>query len=376
MFTILNRVESINLIWSYVFKFDLNLFCMFRIFNFSITDFRRMLELLEEEEDVHWSVHSPNIYDALSIMYNPQDSETLDGLHDTALSSASTFPIDTAIGSAAARNGLPEPPPPNNFEEYSVEEKSLLGNCRGMFAGVLLYFWALLSTLSRQSYHILKMRVAEVYSNLTQFIYTQILLPFFVVLGVVVGCRDVSYPKVELSSRNSDGIGEICVGVGPGSAKTRQRTPLSSPYDKVTANQNVSGTTLLNQLSRADFNDEKNTSDSNTSSTFSEIHQRDLENNDSVYNLAPNSSHTLKIVKMFVRIWRRIESFFYPKTREKPADGPQDNVEPQYSESLLNDSSLHHSKYFEYGTNQTLNDYHATQEYSGYPRLLALLGKY
>ena len=39
----------------------------------------------------------------------------------------------------------------------------------------------------------------------------------------------------------------------------------SSPYDKVTANQNVSGTTLLNQLNRADFNDEKNRSEEHTS---------------------------------------------------------------------------------------------------------------
>ena len=340
-----------------------------------------MLERLEVEEDVHWSAHSPNIYDALSIMYNPHDSDTVDGLPDIRVPptspSPSPFSISSAISTAAVRNGSQEPPPSADFEESSMSKKASQSISRGMFASVFIYFWALLSTLLRQTYHILRMRMAEVYTNLTQFIYTQILLPFFVVLGVVVGCRDVSYPKVELSSRNSDGIGEICVGVGPGSAKTRQRTPLSSPYDRVTANQNVSGTTLsMNQLNRAYFNDENNILSSTISLTASVIHQDDSENNDSIYNLTLNSSHKFKIWKMFMSIWRRIESFFYPKTREKPTDGPQDNEEIQESNSLSNDSSFHHSKYFEYGTNQTLNDHRATQEYSGYPRLLALLGKY
>ena len=52
-----------------------------------------------------------------------------------------------------------------------------------------------------QSYHILRMRLIEVLTRLGAFLLTQVVFPFLVVLAVVIGCRDVSYPKVRHSLR-------------------------------------------------------------------------------------------------------------------------------------------------------------------------------
>ncbi len=52
--------------------------------------------------------------------------------------------------------------------------------------------------------------------NRRQVVSTQILLPMLVVLGVSMGCRDVTYPQAELTSSTIDGVGEVCVGVGKG----------------------------------------------------------------------------------------------------------------------------------------------------------------
>ena len=110
-----------------------------------------MLERLEEEEDVHWSAHSPNIYDALSIMYNPHDNDTVDGLPDTRvpLTSPSPLSIISAIGTAAVRYGSQEPLPSADFEESSVNKKASQSISGGMLESVFIYFWALLSTLLR-----------------------------------------------------------------------------------------------------------------------------------------------------------------------------------------------------------------------------------
>ena len=43
---------------------------------------------------------------------------------------------------------------------------------------------------------LLRLRLIDVLTRLGPFLAAHVLLPFCVVLAVVVGCRDVSYPKV------------------------------------------------------------------------------------------------------------------------------------------------------------------------------------
>ena len=67
--------------------------------------------------------------------------------------------------------------------------------CRTVLSYVYIHCDAFVLGL-HQSYHILHMRLIEVITRLGAFLLTQVVLPFLVVLAVVIGCRDVSYPKV------------------------------------------------------------------------------------------------------------------------------------------------------------------------------------
>lgn len=197
-----------------------------------------MLERLEGSEDSHWSVNSPNIYDALSAMYAPHNAETPgQGFTPHSLSmmpssvsfspkqpiSAPPALLASPIRSPQHRHTAPTATLKHCAEQNEEKQKQ---NCICQF---LFAFITNMHNVSRQFYHILKMRVREVQSSLGQFLFTQTLLPFLVVLCVAVGCRDIRYPKVELTSKNTGGIGEVCVALGPQSSTTKARTPISSP---------------------------------------------------------------------------------------------------------------------------------------------------
>lgn len=353
-----------------------------------------MLERLEGDEGVLWSVHSPNIYDALSAMYAPRDTVDVPSSTNCSPRSCSVSPTTasataTATATATASESLltDKPSATHHANEggqlspsypYTTipdidSEKELR---RRTFFDFFCCLSVMFGVLVRQCYHILRMRLAEVRTNFTQFVYTQILLPFLVVLGVVVGCRDVSYPKVELSSRNTDGIGEVCVGVGPGSASTRQQTPLSSPYDKITADQAINDTFSHNfdnshiednPVSIGDI-----TEDNHNSEYDNSLHSESIS----------GMRNEFRLMRILLRIYHQIKYYFFPKPVHQ-SDNPDESQNDGYGNenersSLYSNSSEDHqeySRYFHYGKNQTLNDYRAGKEYSGYGRLLTLLGE-
>ena len=214
---------------------------------------------------------------------------------------------------------------------------------------------AAVHTVRRQCYHILLMRVSEVFTTATQFILSQIVLPFLVVLGVVLGCRDIRYPKVELSSRNTDGIGEVCVGIGPRTPSSRHHTPFSSPYVTPTVENRVEDSLEPDRIA---------------------------------------AYSGLKVFKMLLRLWRDFLQYLW-SSPSKRRDGGEDNETPppSHSNSSISDngdssiialhkhvnssterSKLSHETKILKGRNVTHDDLKASRQYSGYSTLLSLLG--
>ena len=207
------------------------------------------------------------------------------------------------------------------------------------------------------------MRTREILTTATQFVFTQNVLPFLVVLGVVVGCRDVRYPRVELSSKNINGIGEVCVGLGPRSSSTRSHTPLSSPYEKVQHN------VILN--------------DSDIGQSGVHIASDD-DSDGIVYPIDPEplpmsgapipveGSATTRVMKMLLRLWRRLMEYFgQPRAKRGPTEevaGAPGNG------SEIEDPEITRHKQRIRG-NQSYEDDWAAREYHGYRTLLSLLGE-
>jgi hypothetical protein len=203
------------------------------------------------------------------------------------------------------------------------------------------------------------MRTREILTTATQFVFTQNVLPFLVVLGVVVGCRDVRYPRVELSSRNINGIGEVCVGLGPRSSSTRSHTPLSSPYEKIQRNEIVNDTDIGQTGAFA--------SDDDSDAT---VYPADPEPMSGA-SLPVEGSATTRMMKMLLRLWRRLMRFFSPS----PSRGPKEGVAvAPGNRSGCNDPGMTRHKQRVKG-NQSYEDSWAAREYPGYRTLLSLLGK-
>lgn len=55
------------------------------------------------------------------------------------------------------------------------------------------------------------LRLTEQKKRMRTFMIVQMWLPFIIVFCLCLGCRDVNYPKVELTSANINGLGEICL---------------------------------------------------------------------------------------------------------------------------------------------------------------------
>ena len=337
-----------------------------------------MLSLLEREtegeRDALWSVHSPNIYDALSVMYAVQhaDQDITSSLSPTP-TSRSTTP-DPRSGTPDPRSASPIPPlqtqtqtlTQTQFQTPSVptpnitKERSsgLSQSCCGRTMHTVV---SAMHSVRRQCYHILLMRMREVVTTATQFVLTQIVLPFLVVLGVVVGCRDIRYPKVELSSKNTDGIGEVCVGLGPKTPTTRHHTPFSSPYGTPKTKGSVAGSMELEPDRIAMYSGSK-------------------------------------VYKMLLRIWRDLMRYLWSSPSKHRDDGDDDEDRETPSPSLSNSSttdngdiniaaahkhavngstakskSSHKIKIIK-GRNVTRDDLKASRQFSGYNTLLSLLG--
>ena len=361
----------------------------------------RMLERLEGSEDSHWSVNSPNIYDALSAMYAPQSADTPGHaphplsmipmcISNSPLAPNST-PNRTSSASTAFSSSPKRPPQPNykmpsvtptpSFKDHDEENEVVNIVYHYLFAFIMM-----LHTASRQFYHILIMRFIEVQSSLGQFLFTQTLLPFLVVLCVAVGCRDIRYPKVELTSKNTGGIGEVCVALGPQYSSTRPRTPISSP------DGNAEAGSVPTRRASADLGPKI---------PNSKINQIMKNNNDALTDAeASSGSH---VYKLFYRLWRVIYRWFRGQPYHNPNDpqlkGSHNNTDSDYDydpdsaynmdsddefDPLKGNTSTTHKRkqhgrkhtYVHRPGNLTFGDKEARKQFSGYDNLLALLGRY
>ena len=61
---------------------------------------------------------------------------------------------------------------------------------------------------------ILWLRWLELYKRKVSFLLVQVVLPFVIVLCIALGCRDVKYPKTEISSAKVGGLGEMLFAEG------------------------------------------------------------------------------------------------------------------------------------------------------------------
>lgn len=356
----------------------------------------RMLERLEGSEDSHWSVNSPNIYDALSAMYAPQSADTPGhaphplSMIPMCISNSPLAPNSTPnCASTTAFSSSPKRPPqpiytipsvtltPSRIDHDEENEKE------NIVYHYLIVIIMILHTASRQFYHILIMRFIEVQSSLGQFLFTQTLLPFLVVLCVAVGCRDIRYPKVELTSKNTGGIGEVCVALGPQYSSTRPRTPISSP------DGNAEAGSVPTKKASADLGPKIPNSNVN----------KIMKNNNDALSDAEASSG-LHVYKLFYRLWRVIYRWFLGPPYHNPND-PQlksshNNTDSDYDHDMDmgmdsddefdplkgNTSTTHKRKqhgrkhtYVHRSGNLTFGDKEARKQFSGYDNLLALLGR-
>ena len=346
-----------------------------------------MLMRLEGTDDSHWSVHSPNIYDALSVMYAPQGTNTMKPINAstspqlTSSTSSLLFPTSNApLVSPLPSVTVLEKETSKVFQRGEALLTSPLNKKKQESARNqdILPFCLIIQTVLRQCFHILKMRTREILTSATQFIFTQNILPFLVVLGVVVGCRDVRYPRVELSSKNINGIGEVCVGLGPRSSSTRSHTPLSSPYEKVQKNDFVNNSAIDHSdmhLSRDNYYDDDDDDGEVTASP------RDPEPM-SEATLPIEGSATTKMLKMLIRLWRQFMQFFNPsRTSGDPKVGSGSgqmgasrNISGSGGDTMTRHQHKQQQQQRKRG-NQSYEDSLAAKEYPGYRTLLSLLGE-
>ena len=346
----------------------------------------RMLEKLEGSEDSHWSVNSPNIYDALSAMYAPQNADT-PGLSPHHLSMMPSCVPSSPQAPTSAPSALSPSPmqdllhlhsvpsiPPTPCTDQNKEKQKV-----NTISQYVLAFVIILHTTFRQFYHILKMRFREVQSSLGQFLFTQTLLPFLVVLCVAVGCRDIRYPKVELTSKNTGGIGEVCVALGPQYSSTHPHTPISSP------DGNAEGGTVPTKKAYADLG--PGIPNSRIDQTMGNYHDvlSDVE-----------ASSGLGIWKLMLKLWKDITHWFHSLPPRRSNDsilkGAHNNTDSEYDSDMDGDETsdalkgntsttrkrkqhgLKRTSRHESG-NLTFGDAEAREQFFGYDSLLALLGE-
>lgn len=150
-----------------------------------------LLQLLDQQQLLHWSLETCTVFEALCNLY--ADAPSITGSSNFA---------DV-----------------NNSRTASPQSSTTMQDLeRGGYG----------STFMRQVRSILWMRSLEIRKNSFAFFSTNVLIPFLVVLALCYGCRDAQYPKVEITSNNLDGIGEICMASGR--QLSSQNQPLSVAF--------------------------------------------------------------------------------------------------------------------------------------------------
>lgn len=141
------------------------------------------LLFLESEKDFKneiWNVEHPTLYKVLSNYYSKKSINTTVQQQSTELEFIPKL----------------HPTQNNNYSSLSMS-----------FYLPILQFSAMID-----------LRFSELLSNLNFSLISQIIFPFLVVFIICIGCKDASYPKVELSSKVIDGIGDVI---------------MSSPHDQL-----------------------------------------------------------------------------------------------------------------------------------------------
>ena len=96
---------------------------------------------------------------------------------------------------------------------------------------------------------ILWLRWLELYKRKVSFLLAQVLLPFIIVLCIALGCRDVKYPKTEISSAKVGGLGEMLFAEGE-MQRGNVGADLSERVDKQHRSDSKKGSTNFNNDKR------------------------------------------------------------------------------------------------------------------------------
>lgn len=179
------------------------------------------IRYLETQNLLNWSISSPSFSDCLKNMY----SINLSNVNDYALASDPTSNLDICnmregepneIDQLCEFNGISAT---QNISKECDQSKYV---CHSYFVKVTdhAYFFF------HQFAAIFSFRYLELKSNLAEYLISNLLIPCVITLVICYVCRDVRYPKIELSSQLTDGVGEVVIGFGDKSAESMYPTSI------------------------------------------------------------------------------------------------------------------------------------------------------
>jgi ABC-type multidrug transport system ATPase subunit len=146
----------------------------------NISRLHQFLAQLETQHSCQWSLISPNAYKSLSRMYDITER---------------TYSRDLS-------------------ENHHTENSFFLS-------------WVGDTILIKRILTLITLRMNEIKSQHSQFVISQLIFPFVIVLLLVFACSDVRFPKLELRSSSIGGIGEVLVSNGA----NREPIDLDLPLD-------------------------------------------------------------------------------------------------------------------------------------------------
>ena len=173
-------------------------------------------EELESHGVLDWSVSSPNVYDSFSRMYAPSstveqnedddDDEEEEKHHDAQQDTVDDTVIDH--GATTGGSGTAASSPAFRICAYRCSQMILA---------------------SHKISSIIRMRLAEMKLRKKHVLFSAIIFPFCMMLLLVFYCRDIRYPKLELTSSSIGGIGEILVSSGRQASSSTKEGSLDAP---------------------------------------------------------------------------------------------------------------------------------------------------
>ena len=149
----------------------------------------KFVSTLEAQGNNNWSLTSLQIFKALCNMYDSVEGEA---------NTSRSFPVLNSQNS-------------KRFQSYF---KSVIDFRRHVRA-------------------IVNIRFIEQKKKIKNFLLLQLLFPFLVVFLLVLGCGDVDYPKVELTSRNINGVGEVCLAKNDKASKRSSTIAVTSDVSRI-----------------------------------------------------------------------------------------------------------------------------------------------